>query len=451
MSGTYVVVVDDEPAICELVREILSDEGYDVATAESADQARQLVTARAPSLVLLDIWMPGEDGISLLKEWVQGAKRFPVVMISGHGTVETAVEATRLGALDFIEKPLSMGKLLATVEEALQPTPSSDAAAAVVSPDVVVPEGRSQVMVACRSRAARMAALEGAVLIDGEAGTGKTCFARYLHSLSSASQGPCKEVAAGVLAGTDAARDLYGDVDHGPGWLESAAGGSLIIEEVADLDAEAQRRLASALTAGAFQRVGGEASVALQARLIATTRKDLAQLVATGGFREDLYYKLAVATLAVPPLRDHVEDIPELTALFVDQLGEEQGLPYRRFSVAAQNRLRNHDWPGNIRELRNLVQRLLAVGDGLEVEVAEVEQALRREGAGALDTASDYPDALFDMPMREAREAFEREYLQYQLRHAGGSVAQLARRTGMERTHLYRKLRTLGIDPREST
>lgn len=451
MSAAYVVVVDDEPAIRELVREILSDEGYSVATADSADEARRLVASQEPDLVLLDIWMPGEDGISLLKDWVEAGQRFPVVMISGHGTVETAVEATRLGALDFIEKPLSMGKLLATVDDALRtPEPASTASGGDADSDVVVPVGRSQLIEACRSRAARLAATPGAVVVEGEAGSGKTCFARYLHSLGASHAGPLKELPAASLVGEDAATELFGHVDGGTGWLQAAAGGTLIIDEIADLDATAQSRLASAVTAERFQPVGGTETLPLSARLVLTTRKDLGAAVAAGAFREDLYYKLAVLTLTVPPLREHVEDVPELTAFFVDRLVEEQGLPYRRFTVAAQNRLRNHAWPGNVRELRNLVHRLLAVGDGLEVDVDEVEAALGPgSGADHADTADAW-QSLLDLPLREARDAFEREYLQYQLQRAGGSVAQLARLTGMERTHLYRKLRSLGIDPRES-
>jgi DNA-binding NtrC family response regulator len=450
MSAAYVIVVDDEPAIRELVREILSDEGYRVATAESADEARGLVGSQEPDLVLLDIWMPGEDGISLLKQWVGAGMRSPVVMISGHGTVETAVEATRLGALDFVEKPLSMGKLLATVEDALKSSPTAQGSREGVSSDIIMPVGRSQVMEACRSRVARIAGARGGVIIDGEAGSGKNCFAQYLHSLSAGASGPLLELQAGALHGKDAARELYGEAGGTKGWLEAAAEGTLIINEVADLDEEAQLRLASAVAADAFQRLGESATLPLTARLVATSRRDLAAAVTAGRLRKDLYYKLGVLTLTIPPLREHVEDVPELTSFFVDRLVEEQGLPYRRFTVAAQNRLRNHDWPGNVRELRNLVHRLLAVGEGLEVEVDEVEAALGPPAHDDESASGEYRQDLLDLPLREAREAFERDYLQYQLRRAGGSVAQLARLTGMERTHLYRKLRSLGIDPRES-
>ncbi len=450
MSTAHVIVVDDEPAIRELVREILSDEGYSVATASSANEARGLVGSQEPDLVLLDIWMPGEDGISLLKEWAGAGMRSPVVMISGHGTVETAVEATRLGALDFVEKPLSMGKLLATVADALKSSTTAEASLDVAAAEVITPVGRSQVIEACRSRVARMAGAHGGVIIDGEAGSGKSCFAQYLHSLSASSPGPLLELPGGSLHGADAARELYGEAGGQQGWLEAAALGTLIINEVTDLDDEAQRRLASAVTAEGFQRLGASGTLPLTARLIATSCKDLATAVTAGRLRKDLYYKLGVHSLTIPPLREHVEDVPELTSFFVDRLVDEQGLPYRRFTVAAQNRLRNHHWPGNVRELRNLVHRLLTAGDGIEVEVDEVEAALGPPGAAIDSGRGAYRQELLDMPLREARESFERDYLQYQLQRAAGSVAQLARLTGMERTHLYRKLRSLGIDPRES-
>ncbi|PWG62235.1 sigma-54-dependent transcriptional regulator [Spiribacter halobius] len=451
MTTSHVLVVDDEPDIRELVQEILEDEGYEVATADSAAAARQARRRRRPDLVLLDIWMPHEDGITLLKEWAgEHGPDFPVVMISGHGTVETAVEATRLGAVDFVEKPLSMGKLLVTVQEALARGRRSGVAA---SQAVIEPVGHSQVMRGLRERAARVAASDSWVLISGEAGSGRKCLARYLHSLSPRAQGPLVELAAGAIAGDGAAEELFGRERPGtpehPGRLEAARGGTLILDEVADLDAEAQTRLISAIEAGRFQRVGGTAEIALDLRLIALTRHDLAEEVRAGRFREDLYYQLSVVPMEMPPLRQHVEDIPELLSFYVDRLVDQEHLPYRRFSVAAQNRLRNHAWPGNVRELRNLVQRLLVLGEGVEIGVDEVERALGETTAEG-ESGSEWPPELsLDLPLREAREAFERTYLQHQLKRAEGSVAQLARLTGMERTHLYRKLRALGIDPKE--
>ncbi|KAF0283904.1 sigma-54-dependent transcriptional regulator [Spiribacter roseus] len=450
MSKAYVLVVDDEPDIRELVREILEDEGYAVATAESADQARSLLRERTPQLVLLDIWMPGDDGISLLREWAQGGVcPFPVVMISGHGTVETAVEATRHGAMDFVEKPLSMGKLLATVEQALN-APDAVAAPAGAPAAVVEPVGRSSAMRDLREQAERLAGTDSWVLISGEPGSGRKCLGRYIHSLSERRSGPLVEVAAGTIAGQSAAHELFGQVRGDqviPGRLEAAAGGTLILDGAADLDAEAQTRLASAIDAGSFQRVGGSERLSLDVRMIAISRRDLTAEAHAGRFRPDLAYALSVIPLTVPPLREHAEDIPELVVFQVDRLVEREQLGYRRFTVAAQNRLRNHHWPGNVQELHNLVQRLLVLGDGIDIEVGEVEAALTERPA-AVGGDSDWPQALA-LPLREARERFERDYLQRQLQRADGSVAQLARLAGMERTHLYRKLRALGIDPRE--
>jgi DNA-binding NtrC family response regulator len=455
MTASYVLVVDDEPDIRHLVKEILEDEGYEVETAESAAAARTARRRRNPDLVLLDIWMPQEDGISLLKEWSgEHGTPFPVVMISGHGTVETAVEATRLGAVDFVEKPLSMGKLLATVEEAL----AGDATAAVPTTGAVAEPaeliGHSQVTRQLREQARRLTATDSRVLVSGEAGAGKKCFARYLHA-QAPNPGPFVEVAGGAIGGTGAAEELFGSErghDIVAGRLEAARHGMLVIDEVADLGRDAQRSLISAIEAGGFQRVGGTELLPLTTRIVALTRKDLAAEVSAGRFREDLYFHLSVVPITVPPLREHVEDIPELLSFYVDWLVEREQLPYRRFSVAAQNRLRNHDWPGNVRELRNLVQRLLVLGEGLDIEVDEVDHALSLPEMPAPASADEagFGGISLDLPLREAREAFERVYLQHQLRRAEGSVAQLARLTGMERTHLYRKLRALGIDPKEN-
>lgn len=450
MSKAHVLVVDDEPDIRELVREILEDEGYTVTTAESAAEARAARVERQPDLALLDIWMPGEDGISLLKDWASGGgPGFPVVMISGHGTVETAVEATRQGAVDFVEKPLSMGRLLATVEQALSHADAAPASAAAA--EFIIPVGRSTRMRELREQAERVAASDSWILITGEPGSGRKCLARYIHGISPRRQGPLVEVSAGTIAADSAAEELFGR-EHGgrilPGRLEAAAGGTLVLDEASELDAEAQTWLASAIDAGGFQRVGGSSWVAMDARIISTSRQDLTAAVATGHFRQDLCYALSVIPISVPALREHAEDIPELVAFYVDRLVESERLAYRRFTVAAQNRLRNHDWPGNVRELRNLIQRLLVLGDGLDIDVAEVEAALAAGQGGV--AAEDWSPALaLDLPLREAREQFERAYLQQQLLRAGGSVAQLARLAGMERTHLYRKLRSLGIDPRD--
>ncbi|MDN5849321.1 MAG: sigma-54 dependent transcriptional regulator [Nitrococcus sp.] len=453
MNPAYVLVVDDEPDIRQLVKEILEDEGYQVATAGSGAAAREARRRRCPDLILLDIWMPDEDGVTLLKEWSENdASRCPVVMISGHGTVETAVEATRLGAIDFIEKPLSMAKLLVSVRQALASSPEKAAETAHLGTAILLePVGHSGRLGELRAQIRRLAASDSWVLFSGEAGSGKMCFARYLHALSERRQGPLIELAAGSIAGDKAAEELFG-CEGAPGRLETAGGGTLVLDEVADLEPRAQTRLVSALEEYGFQPIGSNRPLPLTARIVALTRIDLAAEVRAGRFREDLYYRLNVVPVNIPPLREHIEDIPELLNFYVDFLVEHDGLPYRRFSVAAQNRLRNYPWPGNVRELRNMVQHLLILGAQLEITVSEVENALIASVPliDADTAAAGLLGLWFDQPLREAREAFERLYLQHQLKRAEGSVAQLARLTGMERTHLYRKLRALGIDPKES-
>jgi two-component system nitrogen regulation response regulator NtrX len=451
------LVVDDEPDIRELLREILDDEGYDVAVAENAEMARRSRLQRRDDLILLDIWMPDTDGITLLKEWKEsGDDDAPVIMMSGHGTVETAVEATRLGAYDFIEKPLSLAKLLLTVRNALQAAQldreNRDLRTTVEPTSAFL--GRSAVLEQLREQARRAAAHEAPVLITGESGSGKASLARFIHDNSPRRAGPFTRVSVASLAGPDGDSEMFGAEDGDKvhyGALETAHGGTLFLDEIADLPAALQTRLFGALESRTFTRRGGVEPVPLDAHVVVATCHDLTEAVSEGRFRNELYYLIQVLPLAVPPLREHTEDLPELLETCVSQLVEHDGLPYRRFSVASQNRLRNHTWPGNLRELRNLVQRLLILGDGPEVSAEEVDRAL---GLAAVanapaETIEPGPDLGFDLPLKEAREQFERAYFEHHLREAGGSVSKVASTSGLERTHLYRKLRTLGIDVKQ--
>lgn len=451
MSAAHILVVDDEPDIRDLVRDILEDEGYEVSLAEGAEAARRARRSRRPDLTLLDIWMPDTDGITLLKEWSEDeGPGTPVIMMSGHGTVETAVEATRLGAYDFIEKPLSMAKLLVTVERALEAARLKHENLGLqrsASP-LAEPVGRSAALRALREQVRRAAPHDTAVLMSGESGSGKQTFARYLHRHSHRAAGPF--VLFRVTAGDDdeAMNTLFGNEEGAAihyGALEQANGGTLYIDDVADMSAALQSRMLSAIQYRRFLRVGGHDQVDVNVRIVAATHHDLAQRVASGEFREDLYYHLNVLPITVPPLREHHEDVPELLEFYVNQFVERDNLKYRHFSVAAQNRLRNYAWPGNVRELINLVQRLLILGGEDEIGQDEVEQTL-----GTQVIAAAKPGVLpgFDLPLREARELFERTYLEHQLDMANGNVSQVAKTVGMERTHLYRKLRALGIAPR---
>jgi two-component system nitrogen regulation response regulator NtrX len=453
MSAPHILVVDDEPDIRTLVQEILSDEGYDVDVAADATSARESRRLRRPDLVLLDIWMPGEDGISLLKEWQDGGGiTCPVIIMSGHGTVETAVEATRLGAYDFIEKPLTLAKLLLSVRRALEADQAQRQNLDLEDLAYVSePIGSSVAMQQLRAQARRIAQHDSWVLITGEPGTGKETIARYIHSLSPRSDRPIVSMTAAGLAREESLAELLGSetselVQHG--LLEQANGGVFFLDEVADMDLQAQGRLLSALEGQNFLRIGGTHPVTADVRVMAASQRDLQQEVQAQRFREDLYYRLNVVPLRVPPLREHAEDVPELLSYYADFYCSREGLPYRRFAIAAQNRLRHYSWPGNTRELRNLVQRLLIMGSSEQVTSEEIELALGQRSEQRNDEPQ-WQHNVFELPLREAREEFERNYLLHQLKQCRGSVSRLSQKVGMERTHLYRKLRALGINPKE--
>ncbi len=448
-NPAHILVVDDEPDIRALVQEILEDEGYEVSVAEDGSSARQAHSDISPDLVLLDIWMPDVDGISLLREWNDdGSNKSPVIMMSGHGTVETAVEATRLGAYDFLEKPLTLAKLLLTVEHALEASKAhrQDIVSSEAASVVAEPTGKGEAMESLRQQIERIAEHDSPVLISGESGVGKLVAARYLHARSSRANGPFVQVGVGTIARENATVELFGDELGGEmrrGRLEQAYGGVLYLQDIADMDLETQAKLVSALHSRSFLRVGGSEEIKVNVRLVAATLSDLEELVRQGKFREDLFYFLNVLPIHVPPLREHAEDVPELLGYYIDEYVNNNGLPYRVITVASQNRLRNYSWPGNIRELKNLVQRLLITGSGQQIELNEVEAAL-----GSKDTVIEgaLPAAIFDLPLKQAREQFEKMYLEHQLKAAAGNVGELARIAGVERTHMYRKLRSLGID-----
>ena len=447
MSSARILVVDDEADIRELVRDILSEEGYAVEAAANAAEARAACARQAPDLVLLDIWMPDTDGISLLREWQQAQSlTAPVVMMSGHGTVETAVEATRLGAIDYVEKPLSLAKLLRTVQKALDEGKRRKHAARTLVPPLIAPVGRSRLMRDLREQVKQLAPHEASVLIVGESGTGREAFARYIHTLGSRAAGPFVTVAAGALTEANAEEMLCGAAGARTGLLEQAEGGTLFLNGLEDLSGAAQKLLLAAIESGTFLPKGGTSPLRFDARLISSAQPGF-ELRGPQPFRVDLLSNLNTLSLRIPPLRDYAEDVPELLRYYVDRLVDEERLAFRRFGVAAQNRLRNYPWPGNIRELKNLVHRLLIQGGPEEIRLDEIEREI------AVQAPADEPlvkQDLLAMPLREAREHFERAYLTQQLQLCNGKVGQLAKRVGMERTHLYRKLRSLGVDFRQT-
>jgi DNA-binding NtrC family response regulator len=452
MSSPRILIVDDEADIRSLLREILSEEGYEVEVAADAQQARASRARQSPDLVLLDIWMPDTDGITLLREWSHTPSvDCPVVMMSGHGTVETAVEATRLGAFDFVEKPLSLAKLLRTVERALDAGRQKRQSVRSLLPPPIAPVGRSRVMQMIREQVQQVAPHDAPILFLGESGTGREAFARYLHSLSARAANPFVVVVAGSLADDDAAARLRGSESGGSvhrGLYEEAEGGSLFLNAVEDLSPAVQRMLLADIENGHFTRVGGTQPIALSARFLSSAQPGFETRPGVEPFRRDLLSQLNVITLRVPPLREYAEDVPELLRYYVDRLVDDAGLRFRRFSVAAQNRLRNYPWPGNIHELKNLVHRLLILQGGEEIGLDEIERELSTQAPGNEPLVKQ---DLLALPLREAREQFERAYLQQQLLICNGKVGQLAKRVGMERTHLYRKLRSLGVDFRNIT
>jgi DNA-binding NtrC family response regulator len=453
MTIPHILVVDDEADIRGFLKEILSEEGYEVDVAANAVQARASRARQTPDLVLLDIWMPDVDGITLLREWsASTTDGCPVVMMSGHGTVETAVEATRLGAFDFVEKPLSLAKLLRTVERALDAGKRRRQSGRLLSPALMVPVGKSKQMQQLRTELQQIASNPSSVLLIGEPGSGREAFARYLHERSPRAGQPFVTLIASSLREADAETRLFGRdgsthaSDEGTrqtGMLEEAAGGTLFIHEVEDLPPSAQRLLVGVLESGQFMRIGGSEPVRLTARVLSSAQPGIENRAGAEGFRRDLLAHLNMLIVRVPPLRDYAEDVPELLRHYVDRVVDTEGLQFRRFSVAAQNRLRNYPWPDNVRELKNLVHRLLIQGGAEEIRLEEIERELAVQAPPGEPLVKQ---DLLALPLREAREQFERAYLQQQLLLCNGKVGQLAKRVGMERTHLYRKLRSLGVD-----
>jgi DNA-binding NtrC family response regulator len=454
MAAARILIVDDEPDIRRLIGEILADEGHDVMMAADAQQARELRAQQRPDLVLLDVWMPGTDGISLLREWQEaGSLGCPVLMISGHGSVEAAVEATRLGALDFIEKPVSMARLLAMVNAALEhgrvATDEADASrrARAAQQPLIEPTGRSEAAQLLRRQLKQIAEHDAAVLITGEVGVGKELAARWIHAHSSRASGPFVN-AGRATDGAAWVKLLLGQGDDQPGVLAQAQGGVLFLPAITEMAPLAQAALLRVLEAGRLnpdEATGTELNV----RIIAAAEERMDERMAAGQFDEHLFFHLAVLPLSMQPLRARRDDLPDLVRFYAEYYPAHEGLPYRQFSVAAQNRLREFDWPGNVRQLKNVMQRLLVLGGDQEVSVAEVDAVLSQMTSDT-QTPAGQLSGMLALPLREAREEFERAYLTARLKQAKGSVGKLAELIEMERTHLYRKLRQLGIDPRKA-
>jgi two-component system nitrogen regulation response regulator NtrX len=407
-----ILVVDDEIGIRELLSEILSDEGYQIRLAENASQARALRNQMRPDLVLLDIWMPDTDGITLLKEWASaGLLTMPVVMMSGHGTIDSAVEATRIGAFDFLEKPIALQKLLATVGRALR------AGGPPAKPTLMLATlGRASIMLELKQRLERVAGLKAPLLLSGEPGSGIELCAKFLHQPNAPWVAPD---GGGTLA--EAPLDL----------LQQAREGTLFLHEVGDLTRTEQKGLL--LLAGKLDK--------FNTRLICATARALPEMVAQGLFDARLYSAMAGMTVHVPSLREHREDIPDLANLFLLRSIEAKEAPARHFSTGALNTLRNYDWPGNLAQLESVVRTLAVTALNDEISLNDVNQALGQHNAAPV-AAVGLP---LDLPLREARDAFERVYFEHHIAKEDGNMSRVADRVGLERTHLYRKLKQLGI------
>jgi len=450
MSKLHILVIDDEPDIRSLVSDILEDEDFQVSTAENAEVARKLRHECRHDLILLDIWMPDTDGVTLLKEWADNDElSCPIVMMSGHGTVETAVEATRLGAYDFLEKPLSIAKLLLTIERALEAEKlkQENVDLKQLSAPIHEPLGSSPQIQQLLEQARRLGQHDTRVLLTGEAGSGKETLARYLHEHSLRKDGPFIELNTGVITSGNALEEFFGREEGDSihyGLLERANQGTLFIDEIGDMDNDVQMRLLSALETKSFQRVGGSDLVKTNVRLVASTRQDLEEAIQNNQFRQDLYYHLNVAALPLPSLRERKEDIPLLLDFYLQHYSKKENLPKRKFTVAAQQFLSDYAWLGNIRELKNVVQRLLILGIGDEIGLTEVKTTLGESARSVVDT-NNHP-VFYDLPLKDARAQFEKAYLDFHLDKNQGSVTKLAKISGIERTHLYRKLHALGVE-----
>jgi two-component system nitrogen regulation response regulator NtrX len=451
-----ILIVDDEADIREGVAGILSDEGHGTRTAKNSDEALAAIEARRPHLVFLDIWMQGSrlDGLQLLQVIKETHPTLPVVMISGHGNIETAVSAIKLGAYDFIEKPFKADRLVLVADRALEASrlkrEVSELRARAGATNRIV--GKSAVMNQLRQIIERVATTNSRILITGAPGAGKELAARVIHESSPRAQGPFIAINAAAITPESMEVELFGVEGPDPrarkvGALEEAHGGTLYIDEVGDMPRETQNRILRVLVDQNFQRVGGATRVHVDVRIISSSSKDLSVAIAEGSFREDLFHRLSVVPVRAPALSERREDIPELVEYFMEQISSATGMPRRRIGADAMAVLQSHDWPGNIRQLRNNVERLMILSGG-DPE-AEITAEMLPSEIGALVPSTPNGaggEKLMSLPLREAREVFEREYLVAQINRFGGNISRTAEFIGMERSALHRKLKSLQID-----
>ena len=449
---TDILIVDDERDIRELIADILQDEGFQTRTAANSDEAIAALNDGEPSLMILDIWLKDSrmDGIDILKQVKRNNPDVPVIIISGHGNIEIAVAAIKQGAYDFIEKPFNIDQLMVVLNRALETNRLRRENAQLKRGEVKAAEmlGASAAFKRMRDQLDKLSKSNGRVMLTGEPGAGKELAARYIHAHSPRASAPFIIVPCATIEPERMEEVLFGreSPDRGiePGLLEQAHGGSIYFDEVSDMPLGTQPKILRVLTEQQFARAGGSDKVRVDLRVISSTNRDLPAEIAAGRFRQELYDRLNVVPLAVPSLADRREDIPMLAAYFMAQVHDEQGLPIRELSEESAAALQAMDWPGNIRQLRNVIERVLILAeDNGPIRPSELQGQGAPQGEGA-DTLTLGP-RITALPLREARELFEREYLLNQINRFGGNISRTAQFVGMERSALHRKLKSLGV------
>lgn len=446
-----VLVVDDEKNIRDSLAGVLSDEGFTVVCARSAEEAMEKIKESRPDVALLDIWLPGMDGVEALKEIKKDNPDLPVVMISGHGTVETAVRATKLGAYDFLEKPLTLEKVVLTVEHALEQKKLAQTNMEFVEGERKRYEmiGRSGIMEELKRGIRRVAPTNSWILITGENGTGKELVARNIHLYSNRSSKPFIAVNCAAIPEELIESELFGHekgaftsaVSSKKGKFDMADGGTIFLDEIGDMSLKTQAKILRILEEESFERVGGTKKITVDVRVVAATNKNLGEEIAKGNFREDLYYRLNVIPFHVPPLRERVEDIPLFAEYFLREFSREAAKDLLAMTDEARGLLLNYDWPGNVRELRNLMERLVIMTSSGVITPDDVPAYIKGEGHARAKKSVFERETL-----REARSDFEREFILKKLAEFNGNIAKTAEAIGIERSHLYRKIKSYGIE-----
>ena len=449
-----ILIVDDESDICELVAGLLQDEGYATRTARDSDGALNEIKSRRPNLVFLDIWLQGSrlDGLAMLDQIKVMHPGLPVVMISGHGNIETAVSAIRRGAYDFIEKPFKADRLVLVADRALEASRLRREIKEFKALTTTSLVGKSPSINQLRQQVEKIAPTNSRIMIIGPSGAGKELAARHLHSLSSRARGPFVVINAAAITPELVELEMFGNeqsngaAQRKVGALEEAHGGTLFIDEIADMPRDTQNKILRVLVDQTFQRVGGSTKVSVDVRIVSSTSRNIEAEIAGGRFREDLYHRLSVVPLRVPSLAERREDIPDLVDYFMEQISSSTGLPKRKIGGDAMAVLQSHDWPGNVRQLRNNVERVMILAGG-EAD-AVISANMLPQDVGSMVPAmpnGNGGEQLMGLPLREARELFEREYLLAQINRFGGNISRTAEFVGMERSALHRKLKALGI------